>query len=167
MGALKEALEEIKKEIVDIEQSLGSMEMMRDKIRAEFKLDEMRARLLAIPGEIEALQKEGLSAKEAVSQGEELMKEHEAELMFEISQETNGDKDKPKPKFSNDTARKAELTRRLKDDLDYQKAKGKAETFRRDQTHTEFETDRLRNDFRVQMALKDLAVAELTLYGAH
>lgn len=165
MGALKEHLQEIKKDIVDIEQSLGSMEMLRDKIRAEFKLDEMRARLLAIPGEIEALQKEGLSAKEAVSQGEESMKEHEAELMFEISQETNGDKDKPKPKFSNDTARKAELTRRLKDSTDYQKVKVKVETFRRDQVNTEIDIDRLRNDFRVQMAFKDLACAEMNLLG--
>ena len=84
MGALKEQLQEIKAEIVGIEQSLGSMEMLRDKIRAEFKLDEMKSRLLAIPEEIEELQKEGLSAKETVTQGEELMKEHEAELMFEI-----------------------------------------------------------------------------------
>jgi len=94
------------------------------------------------------------------------MKEHEAELMFEISQETNGDKDKPKPKFSNDTARKAELTRRLKEDIEYQKTRGKVQVFRQDQSHTEFEIDRLRNDFRVQMALKDLAVAEMNLLGA-
>lgn len=166
MGALKEHLQEIKKDIVDIEQSLGSMEMLRDKIRAEFKLDEMRTRLLAIPGEILSLQKESAGAKNSAAEAEQAVKEVEAETLFEISQETNGDKEKPKPKFSNDKARSAELIRRLRENEGYLKWKENLQGWhQREQTIT-IETDRLRNDFRVQMALKDLACAEMNLLGA-
>lgn len=166
MGALKEALGEIKKEIVDIEQSLGSMEKLRDKIRAEFGLDEMRTRLLAIPEEIAGGDKKSKEVRVVIDSIQQSLKEKEAEIMYEISMETNGDKDKPKPKFSNDTARKAELTKRLKGDTIYVQTTDELLHAQSTQQNREIETDRLRNDFRVQMALKDLACAEMNLLGS-
>ena len=137
-----------------------------EKMRTDLNLNEIKTRLLAIPGGIHTIQRDMVLAKEVVDRGEQHFKEHEAELMFEISQETNGDKDKPKPKFSNDTMRKAELTRRLKGDSVYQDIFKKTQEARLGIQNDELDIDRLRNDFRVQMAFKDLAVAEMNLLGA-
>lgn len=166
MQSIKEELQGIKGEIVAIEQNLGSLDMWREKIKKEFRIDEIKARLLAIPREIENKQIEAINGRIKADNAEQSMKEREAELIFEISMEMNGTTEKPKPKFSNETARKAELTRRLKEDNDYVTLRGMLESARSDQVVLEFAVDRLRKDYQTQIAFKDLAVAEMNLLGA-
>ena len=136
------------------------------KMRTDLNLHEIKETLTAIPGEILERQQTLNETRTLIEDAEINLKEHEAEIMFEISQETNGDKDKPKPKFSNDTARKTELTRRLAEDEDYQNTKSRFTEVQTKRHGLDIEIDRLRNDFRVQMALKDLAVAEMQLLGS-
>lgn len=136
-----------------------------EKMRTDLNLNEIKARLLAIPGEIKEKQLLSARAQTCFVEQEKALKEHEAETIFEISQELNDDPDKPKPKFSNEGSRKAELTRRLRASLEYEEKRQAADEFRREQVNLDIDIDRLRNDFRVQMALKDMACAEMNLLG--
>jgi chromosome segregation ATPase len=165
MLRIKEELQEIKSEIVQIEQGLGSLEVWRDKVREQFGLEDLRKRLLAIPAEIEKKQLELKDIRAQIPDAEEALKRIEAEQLFEITNETNG-AEKPKPKFPNAESRKAELTRRLSVDPAHAAAKDQLITVQGREQTCQIEIDRLQNEFRVQRNLKDLAVAEMGLLGA-
>jgi len=158
-----EELQKIKDEIVGIMDGFASFDMLREKLKKDFQLDGLKEKLRSIPEDIENKQKEAQQIRSQIPNIETEMKEIEADLAFQISMEMNGT-DKPKPLFSNADSRKAELIKRLKINKRYIELKQKKADLDFALMNFDFEVDRLRNTFRVNLAIKDLIVAEMNLY---
>ena len=154
-------LDELKKLndlIIHVQERMG---VLSDSIKKEFDLPGLKDQLLALPGQIKKTQVVALQKKAALSEVEQDMKECEAGISFEINSETG---DNGKIKFSNENARKSELTRRLAQNDAHHALKGKCSAIEFELWECEAEADKLRNDFRSRLAIKDLIVAELNLY---
>lgn len=133
------------------------------EVSGYYNVSEIKDGLLNIPGKIAELQRKAKSTEQQLAEIEQQIGQIEAEVMFEISMETNG-AEKPKPKFSNAESRKAETTKRLKvrkDHIDLQHEKSEFETTK---SNHEIEIDRLRRTFQANMKLVDLVAAEMNLY---
>lgn len=158
-----EELEKIKAEIVAIEQAMSSFDMLRQRLQKDFNLDELKAILTSFPYDIHDEQKKAQQIRSQIPGIEAEMKGIEAELAYEISMETNGG-EKPKPKFPNADARKTVLIKRLQNHAGYLERKKGKEALEFELVNLDFEVDRLRNSFRATLAVKDLIVAEITIY---
>lgn len=147
-----------------------------EKMRDDLRLNEIKTRLLTIPGEIKEKQIQLSVVREKIEVAQAVMKEREAETIFMIKEEIEEVNGKPRKKFGNDQTRTAELTKRMADDFRFaDRGEGEAnfldayealKELQPEQRDLDIDIDRLRNDFRVQMALKDLACAEMQLLGA-
>lgn len=153
-----EELKEARELINEIILGVGTIQ---EKIGREFDLKKLRDQLLALPEQIKKTQVLVLTKKGELAELEQQIKQHEAEISFEINSEqgSNG-----KPKFSNENLRKAEWIKRLSKNEKYR-------GLRQSYSATEFklwefeaETDKLRRQFQAFLAHKDLIVAELNLY---
>jgi len=139
---------------------------MSTKILEEFReqVRLLKEKIGSLPDRLAFIDRTTRAIKENLTGVENRMNEIEVQLIYEISIETNGD-EKPKPKFSNADARKAELQRRLSDYADYLKLKTEKAELDGDLLNNQIESDRLHNQFRANFAIKDLVVAEMNLYA--
>ncbi len=158
-----EELQKIKADIVAIEQSLSSFDMLRERLKKDFNLDGVKERLLSIPKEIAEIQQKAQGTRQQMPDIETQMKGIEADLTFKISMETNG-AEKPKLKFSNAESRKAELINRLKVNKEYIALKVEKGSLESESLNFDIEIDRLRRTFQANLAIKDLIAAEMNLY---
>jgi len=152
---------EIKDDLVSIEQNFSSIEMMKDKVRADFEIDRLKTTIEALPEEIANANTKLQEAKNDLPNFEEQLKVIEAEQMFLINNETNGDK---KSKFTNEGSRKAELIKRLSIHEEYGVIKVQKIGLEGQIFTLENEVEKLKNQFRAVMAIKDLVCSELSIY---
>jgi len=154
-------LKEIQQGIVNVTNGMNSLSLLREKLKRDFELPELKAGLINLPKKIRETNFVALTKKNDLMEVEQSMKEREAEISFEVNSETaeNG-----KAKFSNENARKTELTRRLAKDERYGSLKKQHLKTEWELWDKEGETEKLRRDFMARLALKDLIVAELNLY---
>jgi hypothetical protein len=120
----------------------------------------LKTRLLALPAKLADARLVAETTRVQVEQAKDAWKEAQAEVALLIAGETNGD---AKPKFSNEAARKAEATRRLVSEPAYvalAHAVSKAEAER---IQASIEVQRLEDEHRAVVAVKDLTVAEVDL----
>lgn len=151
-------LKEINEWILRVQKQMSAF---GHKIKEEFDLPQLKDQLLALPEQIKKTQIVALQKKAELSEVEQDMKECEAGISFEINSEMGGN---GKAKFSNENARKSELTRRLVQNDAHHALKGKRSSIEFKLWEFEAEVDRLRNEFKSRIAIKDLVVAELNLY---
>jgi len=139
---------------------------MSSKILEEFRaeLQSLKKEFLSLPNKLALIENTVKINRNEITETENQMKEIEAEFTYEISLETNG-AEKPKPKFSNADARKAELQRRLKLNKPYIELKTRKSELDSDLLNNQIEADRLHNQFRANFAIKDLVVAEMNLHA--
>lgn len=154
-------LEELKEIKVELCRVGSAYEGLHNKIKEEFLLPELKDRLLTLPQEIKTSQINALNKKSGLGEVEQQMKQREAEISFEINNEIGKNE---KPKFSNDTVRKAELTKRLGKDGLYRSLKKEHSEIEFKLWDQDAETDKLHNDFEARKAIVKLVVAELNLY---
>jgi len=156
-----ETLAGLKEWMEALETSANRLTYLRDQIKEEFDLPQLKDQLLTLPGQIKKTQIVALQKKAELTEAEQGMKQWEATVIYEINNElgANG-----KPKFSNEPARKAELIIRLTGSEEYINLKEQRSAIEFKVWESEAEVDKLRNDFRSRLAIKDLIVAELNLY---
>jgi len=124
----------------------------------------LKQKIGSLPDRLAVIDETMRAIKGDLTEAEDRMKEIEVQFTYEISIEIDS-LEKPKPKFSNADARKAELQKRLSDDAEYLKLKAKKTELNADLLNNQIESDRLHNQFRANFAIKDLVVAEMNLYA--
>jgi len=85
----------------------------------------------------------------------------EVELMYEISNEV--DANTGKPKYSNETKRKAELKTRLESHPEYQELRNRLRELKQEKVEAELEYESLRDEYRALLAEASLLSAEANL----
>lgn len=161
MSQILDELRQAKEELSQVIEGLNSVTLARDKIKQDFKLDELKTILKTLPQEIANHQRNQVMLKLEIGQLESKMKSIEIELAYEITMDTNG---KEKPKFSNADSRKAELNKRLGEDIEYEETEKKKIQLEGESSYLEIKIDQLRKQFQAVLAIKDLVCAELNLY---
>ena len=154
-----EELKEIARQITHVE---GRMDAFGVEIRKEFSIAALKDQLLTLPGQIKDAQVLALQKKKELSDFEQQqMGQRVAEMFFEIGNEKG---ENGKAKFTNEPTRKAELTIRLDKDGDYQSLLKQRSGIESEVWESEAEVNRLRDEFKARLAIKDLVCAELKLY---
>jgi len=154
-----EELKEIARQITHVE---GRMDAFGVEIRKEFSIAALKDQLLTLPGQIKDAQVLALQKKKELSDFEQQqMGQRVAEMFFEIGNEKG---ENGKAIFTNNPTRKAELTIRLDEDEQYLVLKKKCSIIESKAWESGAEVDKLRDDFRSRLAIKDLVCAELKLY---
>ena len=135
-----------------------------ERLRGELDIERLIEEMDAIPQAIKREQLGMQTVKAQMPEVESKIKEIEAELSFVIANETNGG-EKPKAKFSNETLRRGELTKRLKVHKEHIEAQTRLRELQVQEQNHQIDMDRLRRQLQVNLAIKDLIVAEINLYA--
>ncbi|HZP39835.1 MAG TPA: hypothetical protein VFE48_25465 [Methylomirabilota bacterium] len=123
------------------------------------EITDLKGRLLRFPAALAEARREAADAARLVENLKQSLAEHEAELLLMVAAETTAE---GKPKFTNEAARKAEVTRRLGSQsylaLTEQIADAELARLRAD-----IEVRRLEDEHRAAVAVKDLVCREVDL----
>lgn len=156
-----EELETAKQDVIALIDGIQSLNILREKLYKDLKLNDLKRDLKTLPDEIADKQHRARDQKNQIADFEAQMKSIETEISFKVNMEKN---DKDKPMFSNAELRKAELSRRLDEDQTYLNLKAEKVKSENSLFNMDIGIEKLRNQFRTAMALKDLAVTELSIY---
>ncbi len=121
----------------------------------------MKEKLFNFPGEIRAKKAELETARQILKDAQAQVNELEAEMIALITAEVNPDT--RKAAFSNAEARGAELIRRKAADTNYAAAYGAVRKAEEDVNATQFDLERLYDEFRAYRYVVDLTARELAL----
>ncbi len=118
-------------------------------------------KILAYPEQIAHKQDELRNTKNVLEQEKAELLFIEQMLMVEITEEQNPTTGKAM--FTNDTARKAELAKRIKESKEYQSLLKNHKTLENAAQTVQFDLDRLTNEFSTMKIVAELTTARLNL----
>lgn len=131
------------------------------QLEQRLQVDEITTRLMTYPERIAQQQEAAQVAKQALKETEEELQLAESLLMAEI--QIAMDPRTGKAMFSNETARKAELAKRQAINDEYQKALARFREAESALGTTQFELDRLFNEFSALKTVGSMTAGRLNL----
>lgn len=133
-------------------------------IEQALNVEALQNKLMSYPEQIRARQQQLQSAKETLEtlKGEVLFEEQM--ILAEITESQNPATGKPL--YSNDTARKAELARRLNESKEYQSKLHQQKEYERAVSSCQFDLDLLNNQFAAASSVVRLTTGRLELMAS-
>ncbi len=135
-----------------------------EQILAQFQTQVLKAKLLELPSQIEAVKKELRQAREELKYAEEDRLQAEMILTAAITAEI--DPGTTKAKYSNDTARKAELVNRKYQDEHYKACEEAVREAQVKVDNLQFKLERLQDEYKSYRYVTDLTSREISLYAS-
>lgn len=138
----------------------ASVQYSRKELEKQLDVDGFTANIMALPEKIRVQQEVYKEARTAFETAKSNLVNAESMLMTVITAETN---DNGKPKFSNDTLRRAELELRKNSDRDYNEAWELYKAALGEMENEQFRLEQLQNEFKAYQTVGNLLSARLSL----
>jgi hypothetical protein len=133
-------------------------------IEQALNIEKLQNTLMSYPEQIRARQQQLQSAKENLEAMKAEVLFEEQMILAEITEAQNPATGKPM--YSNDTARKAELARRLNESREYQKRVHQQKEYERAVNSCQFDLDLLNNQFAATSTVARLTATRLGLIAS-
>jgi len=135
-----------------------------NSIEQALNIEKLQNALMSYPEQIRHKQQQLQSARESLEASKAELLFEEQMILVEITEAQNPSTGKPL--FSNDTARKAELAKRLKESTSYQAKLKDHKTFESAVTAAQFDLDLLNNQFAAASSVMRLTTGRLELMAS-
>lgn len=141
----------------------GAIKQTSAQVIQDMGIEPLCNKLLAIPDQIRELQGQMAEAQKEVDKARSDMELEKSVITAAVTSELNGN---GKPAFSNETARSAEITRRMAVDQDYLAAKEALATTEEQVASLKFDIDRLYSEMANLRAVVSARAAQVqALFG--
>lgn len=135
-----------------------------NSIEQALNIEKLQNTLMSYPEQIRSRQQQLQSARENLEAMKSEVLFEEQMILAEITEAQNPSTGKPM--YSNDTARKAELARRLNESREYQKKVHQQKEYERAVHSCQFDLDLLNNQFAAASAVVRLTTGRLELMAS-
>lgn len=144
----------------------GSLDVTRltKSIEQALNIEKLQSTLLSYPEQIRYKQQQLQTAKEQLEASKAELLFEEQMILVEITEAENPATGKPM--YSNDTARKAELAKRLKESAPYQSKLKNHKMFESAVTSGQFDLDLLNNQFAAASTVARMTTGRLELMAS-